>query len=148
MAIFKFSISSWWFQPIWKILVKMGILSKTTTWIFYHVFPFETSWKFAASHLFKNYPSPPPPLPPPKKKLLSVAPWFQNSIDITKTLLFCSFYCLFCLGKVSQKKPKELPLSGQVFPFWRLEVPSLQRSLLRARYSKVLKVKNMPFRIH
>lgn len=86
--------------------------------------------------------------PSKKKKLLSVAPWFQNSIDINKTLLFCSFYSLFCLGKVSKKKPMELPLSGHVFPSWRLEVPSLQRSLLRARYSKVLKVKNMPFRIH
>lgn len=49
---------------------------------------------------------------------------------------------------MSQNKTKELPLSGQVFPSWRLEVPSLQRSLLRARYSKVLKVKTVPFRIH
>ena len=123
-----------------KCLLLIGGVAIFKLSIFYHFLPLWNLLKVCCISSDRS--------PPPKKKLLSVAPWFQNSIDINKTLLFYGFYCLFCLGKVSQKKPKELPLSGHVFPSWRLEVPSLQRSLLRARYSKVLKGKNMPFRIH
>ena len=39
-ALIKFKITSWWFQPLWKVLVKMGIFPKSGwTYIFFHHHP-------------------------------------------------------------------------------------------------------------
>ena len=77
-----------------------GNLQVTKLSTFYPFFPFETLLKVCCISSAQKFSIPPLSN---QKKLLSVAPWFQNSIDITKTLLFCSFSCLLCLGKASKK---------------------------------------------